>query len=160
MRSERMKRIIVLVVAAAVAFSARADDGAGTASKEQKQVALDACSNLLLTELSVSGTADIVLLPGKHANGVADAVVRQLAWYREEPRWSTKFAPAIRKVCECYIPPIVADLGRDSRSQSDLVMRVRARMLGIYDEPQDKRERARYESCYAPLLEARESRVE
>ena len=151
MRSERTKRIIALVVGAAVALGARADDRAGTGSKEQKQIALDACSNWLLDGLSVAGTNDAGLLPGAPPNAAVEASRRQLAWLLEEPRWSTKFAPAIRKVCECYIPSIVVDLGRDSGSLADLVMRVRALMTSIYEEPQDKGKRQRFESCYAPL---------
>ena len=160
MRSERTKRIIALMLAAAVVLSARAEDGAGTASKEQKQVALDACSNLLLGVLAARGTADLAIEPGKGPNDVVEEQQRNLARYLKEPRWSTRIAPAIREVCECYISPIVVDLGRDSRSLSDLVMRVRAHWRGIYEEPPDMRKRARYEKCYGPLLEVQSSRVE
>ena len=148
MRSEHAKRVLSLVVGTVFALSAQAGD---CADAIPKSVALDACFNQLLDELAVAGTSDTV--PGRPHDSVA-RTDRNRARYMQEPNWSTKIAPAIREVCACYIPPIVAVLAQDS-SPAELVRRVRANMLGIDDGPQD--ERLRFESCYAPLLKVDES---
>lgn len=154
MRNTRAK-CVLLVFAATFVISVHADRASDFAATGRMQVALDACFNDILGALAVEGTNDMAL--GPHPKDPVEGTARQLLWYLQEPNWSTRLVPAIRKVCTCYIPPILTGLTRDGDSSSDLVLRIHTHMLKIYDASQSASERARYERCYGPLLRFQES---
>ena len=116
---------------------------ANTEGEEDKtHVALDACFDYQLDGMAAFATHN----PRWSANKEVNAFQETRLKITQLPHWKSDIAPAIRKACECYMGPIVADLVRHN-SSSELKRKVRR--MDPYAGPVE--ERARYEACVHSL---------